>query len=256
MNKNKSNDYYEIDLMQIFRALWHHLWAIVLAAALAGFALFFYASFLITPLYQAKALMYVNNSSISVGGTSVSISSGELTAAQSLVETYSVILKTRLTLNEVIEEVNLSYTYEQLYNMIEVGAVNSTEIFSITVTSSSPQEAEEIANTVADILPDKIADIVDGSSVRIVDYAVVPAAKSSPSITRYTAIGVFVGVALACAVIIIKEMTDTQIHNEEYLLQNYDLPVLAVIPDLFSSGGGGYYAAYEAHDSAKKEGLS
>lgn len=47
-------------------------------------------------------MMYVNNSSISVGSTQVNLS--DLTAAQSLVETYMVILKTRGTLEEVIKE--------------------------------------------------------------------------------------------------------------------------------------------------------
>ena len=108
--------------------------------------------------------MYVNNSSISVGSTQVNLS--DLTAAQSLVETYMVILKTRGTLEEVIKEANLPYDYEQLSGMIEAGAVNSTEVFSISVTSASPEEAEKIANTIAELLPNRIADIVEGSSVR------------------------------------------------------------------------------------------
>lgn len=76
--------------------------------------MFSYAKFLIVPLYESKAMMYVNNSSLSLGNTSFSISSGELSAAQSLVETYIVILKSRLTLNAVIEKADLPYTYEEL----------------------------------------------------------------------------------------------------------------------------------------------
>ena len=67
--------------------------------------------------------------------------------------------------------------------------MNSTEVFSIEVTSADPQEAEKIANTIAELLPDRIAEIVDGSSVRIVDYAIVPSHKSSPSLSRYTMLG-------------------------------------------------------------------
>lgn len=51
--------------------------------------------------------------------------------------------------------------------MVQAEAVNSTEVFSIDVTSPDPQEAELIANAIADILPDRIADIVEGSSVKI-----------------------------------------------------------------------------------------
>ena len=249
---SKSTDYYEIDLTQIFHALWHRLWAIILAAVIGGGALFSYAAFLITPLYEAEALMYVNNSSFSLGSTSFSISSSELTAAKTLVDTYIVILKTRSTLNEVIREADLNYSYQELSEMIGSEPVNNTEIFSIKVTSDSPQEAELIANTIAEVLPNKIADIVDGSSVRVVDYAIIPAEKASPNITLFTAIGVLIGIVLACMIIIIREMMDTQIHSEDYLIQTYKLPVLAVIPDLFDSKNAGYYAAYETGTPATK----
>lgn len=105
-------------------------------------------------------MMYVNNSSINVGSTQVDLS--DLSAAQSLVETYIVILKTRGTLEQVIEQENLSYDYETLSDMIEAGAVNSTEVFEIQVTSADPEEAERIANCIAELLPGRISEIVGG----------------------------------------------------------------------------------------------
>ena len=91
--QNPNNNEMVIDLVQLAKALWHRAWAIVLAMVIFGGAAFGYARFLITPLYQASAMMYVNNSSINVGSTQVDLN--DLTAAQSLVETYIVILKTR-----------------------------------------------------------------------------------------------------------------------------------------------------------------
>ena len=74
-------------------------------------------------------MMYVNNSALSLGSTSFSISSGELSAAQSLVETYIVILKSRLNLEAVIEKAELPYTYEELELMITAQGVNETRNF-------------------------------------------------------------------------------------------------------------------------------
>ena len=176
----KKDDYMEIDLLRLFGALWRKAWAIVLAAVIFGGCALAYTVFMVQPLYKSRTLLYVNNSAISVGDAKLSISQGELTAAQSLVDTYSVILKTRTTLEEVIQQAGLNYTYEELVKMISAASVNSTEIFYIEVTSPSPTEAELIANTIGRVLPGKIASIVDGSSVRIVDTAVVPAHKSSP----------------------------------------------------------------------------
>ncbi|MDD3244061.1 MAG: Wzz/FepE/Etk N-terminal domain-containing protein [Eubacteriales bacterium] len=57
---SKPNDDYEIDLMQILYILWHRLWIILLAAVVAGGAAFSVATFVITPLYEAEALMFLH----------------------------------------------------------------------------------------------------------------------------------------------------------------------------------------------------
>ena len=244
---NQKKDYIEIDLFRLMKALWHRAWAIMLAMLLFGGAAFAYTYYLVTPLYQASALMYVNNSSITVGSTSVSMA--DLSASQTLVDTYIVILKTRLTLDEVIEQAELDYSYEDLRDMISAAPVNSTEIFEITVTSPYPAEAERVANTIAKVLPEKISEIMDGSSMRTVDYAVQPTKKSSPSIAKNVVLGLIVGMVFSCSVIILRDLLDEQIRDEEYLTQTYGLPVLAAVPDLIRSdkssryGYGGYCAA-------------
>jgi len=230
---NKENEYIQIDLMKIAEGLLRRIWMIILCMVLCGGLLFSYAAFYITPLYESSVLLYVNNSSFSVGATSFSITSSELSAAKSLVETYQVILKTRMTLENVIRLGELNYTYEQLLGMIRTESVNETEVFAVTVTSPDPHEAEHIANTIARVLPDKIAGIVEGSSVRVVDYAVVPSGKVSPSITKYTLVGLLLGLFLSAGVIAVLEILDDRIRTEDYLLQNFDdTPLLAVIPDM------------------------
>lgn len=227
----KNSQYYEIDIIHLLWALWHRMWAIILSGLIFASAGFGFSTYLIPPKYEAEAMMYVNNSSATLGGSSFSISSSELTAAQSLADTYIIILKTRTTLEEVIEKEKLDYTYEELYDMVSSEAVNNTEVFSIRVTSEDPQEARRIANAIARILPDKISDIVDGSSVRVVDYAVTPDKCVSPSVIKFMTVGFVFGALIVCAVIVIRTLMDTLIHDDEYLMQTYNFPVLAVIPN-------------------------
>ena len=240
---NNTENEYEIDLRELFMVLLRRWWAIVLAVILGGAAAFGYTYFLVDPLYQASTLLYVNNSDISVGATSFSISNADLTAAQKLVDTYVVILKSRTSLNTISEKAGLTYSYEELKDMISAKAVNSTEVFEVVVTSKSPAEAEKIANTIADVLPGKIADIVVGSDVRIVDYAVIPSHRSSPSYTRNTAIGMLLGAVLMAVIVILTYLFDENIRSGDYLTTNYpDIPLLSVIPDMSSaSRRAGYY---------------
>lgn len=236
-----NNEELEIDLLRLIRALWKRAVAVVLVTVLFAVAFFGYTAAFVKPLYKAKALMYVNSNSVSLGGTKVSISQSELTAAKTLVDTYIVIMKTRTTLEEVIERAELPYSYGQLQGMIEASDVNGTEVFSVEVTSTNPREAALIANAIAEILPSKISAIVEGSSARIVDYAVVPAEKDSPSLMKNAVIGAALGFVLSCGVVIVLELLDDKIHDSDYLIQTYDIPVLAVIPDLLSAKNSNSY---------------
>ena len=154
-----------------------------------GAAGFGYANYLVTPLYQSDVQMYVNNTDISVGSTSIKFSQGDLLAAQGLVDTYIVILNSRPMLDDVIDELELPYSYEQLKDMIAAEAVNGTEVFQITVTDADRKEAKEIANKIAELLPEHISQVVDGSSVRVVQYAVLAGGPCSPSVMKYLCLG-------------------------------------------------------------------
>ncbi|MBQ1257250.1 MAG: hypothetical protein IIX93_08255 [Clostridia bacterium] len=250
----QDGEYIKIDVLKILNGMVRRIGIIIIAMLLCGAMAFSWAAFFIAPLYESTVLMYVNNSSFSVGATNFSISSSEITAAKSLVDTYIVILKTRMTLNEVISTGEVDYTYEELLEMIEAESVSGTEVFSVTVTSKDPQEAEHIANTIGLVLPSKIADVVEGSSVRIVDYAVVPAKKSSPSISKYTMVGLIIGCLVSCAAIAVTEIRDNTIHSEEYLLTNYkNIPLLSVIPDLLERKGNGYHSYYNYYSEPDEE---
>ncbi len=257
MAVRKENDEIEIDLLALVKVLWSRALVLVLTALIAGAATFAVTAFLIKPKYEATAAMYVNNSSFSFGSTSFSISSSELTASNSLVATYIFILESRTTLEDVIAAADLPYSYEQLSKMITTEAVTGTAAFNVTVESESPVEAELIANTIAKLLPDRIAEIVDGSSVRIVDYAIVPAHRSSPSFVKNTALGVLMGLFLSAAVVtvqyIVNEQTNDVITSADDLKALYpDIPVLALIPDMrLSEKKGYYYSSYYGGKESK-----
>ncbi|MDO4554655.1 MAG: polysaccharide biosynthesis tyrosine autokinase [Lachnospiraceae bacterium] len=247
----QEDDEIEIDLLRLIKAIWKRAWIVVIVSLLCGTLALGGSVFLITPLYQSSTLFYVNNNSLKLGSASVSISSDELTAAQSLVDTYIVILKTRKTLMEVIDYGELDLSYEELKGMISAEAVNSTEVFEILVTGPNPEQNLDICNAIAHVMPDKIADVVDGSSVRIVDYAVVASERSSPSYKKNALLGLLAGMVLSVGVIVLIELLDNKIHTEEYLKQNYEVPVLAAVPDMNRTETGRYYES--KNSSSKKE---
>jgi capsular polysaccharide biosynthesis protein len=254
MDRTERNgtDYYTVDLLHILKTLWKKAWLIIMIGLLAAAMGFSWATFGIAPKYSSSIMLYVNNSSFSLGNTSFSISSSEISAAQSLVKTYIVMLENRTTLEKVIQKAGVSYTHEELAKMLEAKAVNETEVLKVTVTTEDPYEAAKIANCIAEVLPVRIAEVIEGASMEVVDSGVVNLQKVSPSITKYTAVGFLLGVLLMILLLTITAIMDDTIHDEEYVLRNYDCPVLAKIPDLLNSGGK-HYGYYYQHKSKAKE---
>lgn len=242
----KQNDVTEIDVLKLLRAMWRRIWLIIVLSILGAAIAFSYANFYITPTYQASALMYVNASTGAVVGQ-MKMTLSDLSASSNLVDYYIVILKSRTTLEEVITEADLDYSYGRLNAMVSASPVEETGIFRITVTSTNPEEAQKIANTITYVLPEKIEEIMEGTSARVVEYAVVPTSKSAPNITRYTAIGLLLGAVLGAGIITIGELMDDIVHGGDELSDSYSIPVLAEIPDLLDAKAYGKYGKYSKY---------
>ena len=247
-----AREYYTIDMLHILKALWKRVWLIVFCGLLAAAVGFSIAAFVIAPTYSSHIKLYVNNSSFSLGNTNFSISASELTAAQSLVRTYGEILESRTTLERVIEKADVEYTWKELSLMIAYAPSNDTEIMRVTVTGEDPYEASKIANTIAEVLPVRIAEIIDGASMEVVDSAIPDLQKVAPSITRFTAIGLLLGVFLSAMVLVVLALMDDTIHDEDYVLKTYDYPILGKVPDLLNIAGKSYGYYYQKSRATKK----
>lgn len=244
-------------LLELAKELWKNILVIALVAVLAGSAAFGYTAFMIAPQYQATASLYVNNSSFSLGATNFSISSADLNASSSLVSVYLYILESRTTMEEVIKEAELTYTPEILGDMITAKGVSNTGAFEVTVTSGDPSEAELIANTIAKVLPARISEIVDGTAVRIVDYAIIPSRRSGPNLMKNTAMGILMGGFLSAALVILRYLLNDQskdmIKSVDDLRAMYpDRMILAIIPDMRTlEKKNGYYSSYYTQTNKK-----
>ena len=256
MEENQREELFEIDLARVFAAIMGKLWVIAIVATLCAVLAFSFTFCFIAPEYQASAVFYVNNNSLSVGDASFSLSSGDISAAKSLVDSYIVILDSWPTLNQIIDYAKLDCTRDELSEMISAGAVNDTEIFKITVTSTDPKEAETIANAVAAVLPVRIDQIIEGTSARVVETALTPAAPSSPSYPKNTVVGFMLGFMLTVVVIVLREVFDNTVRSEVDVTQVCELPILAAVPDMIVPDKGGYYTYTESGQKKKKKKLS
>lgn len=237
--RGKSRDY-EIDLIELVGELFRRWWIILLVAILGAVITLVYTRAFVTPLYQSSVSFYVNNGQREENR----ISTSDISASQSLVDTYIVILKYGNTLDDVIQELKLDYTPEELADRISCSSINDTEIFRISVKDPSPETATKIAKTITKILPKRVADVIEGSTVSVVRSANVPDAPVSPKLSKNVLIGALLGFVLSVLFVAIRYILDDRIRDASTLLkENYPYPILAAVPDLMDDSHRGYYHA-------------
>ncbi len=249
--ENRTGSVIEIDLWKLAMACLRKAWAIILAAAIFGSANYFYTVNTVAPVYQSSVKLFVNSSTVNVGN--MAFATMNVSESMELVKLYDVILKTKDTLDQIIEEAELDMTYGQLRGMLSTASVNNTSVFQITVTSTDRYNAQLIASTVAEVLPDVISGIVEKADARVVEHAILPVGRSGPNYSTSAVTGAAAGAALVIALIVIQQLMDTKIRSEEDLIDVIDeIPVLTHIPnfydttkkrkDLYSKN---YYRSYE-----------
>lgn len=226
MYDTRKNDEIELDIGKILKAIVRcRLWILVSAAV--GTAAAFLLALLITPRYSSTVTFYVkNDSKPDVGG---SISSADIAASKELVDSCLVILQAEETLDAVIYTAQVNKTHEQIRRMLHASAVNSTEFFSVEVTGTDPREAEAIANAIGYILPMRVVGIMEDSSVRIVDAALMPFDPSEPGYGTITAAGFAAGLCLSLLATVVYAVIDKTIRSPRDVERTCGLPILVQV---------------------------
>ena len=221
-----------INFKHILKVLFSKLGYIIAVTLIVGILSFVYSETMISPQYESKISMYVNNES----HKSVNkVLGSDITASQMLVDTYIVMLKSNTVLNEVsniLDESGIKgLDAEKLRGCITAKAMDETEVFEIKVKGSDPEQTYIIANVIADVAPKLIQTFVEASSIKVVDYA-SKGECVSPDVKKNTGLGLIIGFAFACLLVLIIDLFDTRIKYEEQL-KAWPLPVLGCIPNLF-----------------------
>lgn len=221
----------ELDLKEVFKILKKRWIPILLCAVLVGAAVFAYMHTAVPDKYRAKVTMYINNKN-KTDGDGNNLTSANLTTAQKLVNTYGTFIESDLILEKVVEKTGVLRSAGTLRSMVNTESVNGTEMFAVYVTSVNPEEAALIANAIADIAPDEISHIIEGSVAKKVDLAKVPTIPIPAKRGMKSAIAALIGGLCAALFFVLSSLLDTHVKSEEELERiSEDIPVLGSIPD-------------------------
>jgi capsular polysaccharide biosynthesis protein len=216
----------EIDLLDLFGFYMSKLpilIATILIGALISGAFTYY---FIPKKYTAVSRMYM----ISASSDSV-VNLADLNLGASLSNDYVELMKSRPVVEEVINSLRLEYSYEQLLEMMSFSVVNNTRIVKISVTSTDPHEAMQIANEMARISKIQLPKVMDAPAPSIAEEAVLPAHKSSPSLSRNTMMGAMLLLFLVLGVLTVIYLMDDTVKTSEDVEKEFGFMPLTVIPE-------------------------
>ncbi len=177
------------------------------------------------PLYKSNTTVVLANSGDS------SYSQTALSINQNLVPTYSEMVKSRKVLSQVINNLDLDYTVEELTPAIGVSSVADTEIIKIEVSDSNAKVARDIANEIADVFTGEVKQYYNLDNVSVLDAAIIEKEPYNITYLKDNLIYILVGLILSCGVIFIIYYFDTTIKSTEAIEEKLDLTILGVVPE-------------------------
>lgn len=222
----------ELDLKELFEIFWSKKVQIILIVLIFAVIGVIYTMGFVTPVYTSSTTLVLAGaeSEEQATSTSNSITTTDITINSKLVSTYSVLVRSKDVLGQVISNLGIDISWENLKNNVTVSAVEDTEVIEISVTNGNPQYAADIANEIAKVFSDKVAEIYNINNVHIVDEAETPTGPSNINHTKDVIIFAFIGVVVAVIYVLIANMLDTTIKTADDIERQFKLPVLASIP--------------------------
>lgn len=233
----------ELDLKELFQIFWNKKIQIVLIVAIFMVIGVIYSIGFVTPMYESyTTLLLVKGESEGTPQTTTSdsITTTDLTLNSKLVSTYRELIRSKDVLRQVISNLNINVNEDDIRNNITVTSVEETELIEITVQNEDPTYAAKIANEIAKVFTEKVAELYKINNVHIIDEAEIENTPSNINHVKDIVIFAAIGLVIAVMYVLIANMLDTTIKTAEDVEKLFKVPVLANIPLYnFENGKGG-----------------
>ncbi|WP_242247581.1 YveK family protein [Bacillus cereus group sp. BfR-BA-01523] len=216
-----------ISLKELFHILKKRLAMILVIAFGAAIVSAIISFFFMTPIYQSSTQILVNQKKHE--GTALQI--GEVQTNIQLANTYKVIIKSPVILEQVKEKLKLQETIQDLTKKIDVTNEKDSQVIAVTVQNKNPKTASDIANKVAEVFQSEVAKIMNVDNVTVLSKAEVAENQSpiKPRPMLNVAIACIVGLIASVGLAFLLEYLDNTVKKEEDIENLLGLPVLGIV---------------------------
>lgn len=223
---------YEIDLKEIAIVILDRLWIVISVGIACALLAGIITKVFITPMYTSTTKLYVINKQNSENN----ITYTDLQTGNLLTNDYIIQVKGTKVLSQVISELNLTDTEDELASRITVSNPENSRFIVISVSDKDPVVAQQIASCVAEVSSDVVKEVMDLEKVNVAEEANLPLEKSSPNLKKNVLLGGAAGVFVSLLLIVVFYLLNDRIRTPEDVKRYLGLNTLGQIPVLENSG--------------------
>jgi polysaccharide biosynthesis transport protein len=206
-------------LLRILRRRWWLLVVIPLAISAGAYVITTQQS----PTYETTVTLRV----YPAASDPEAFSFGSVEGTRTLLETFRRLLTSRPVLTQVVEDLNLPYSVEELEQRVTSRMIPETQLFTVSVQDSNPRVAAEIANALGDYLPQIVGQ--PGLESTIAQAASVPDVPIAPRPLIMTLLATAAGILVAFTMMALLEYLDDSVRETANLRSLTGVPLLASI---------------------------
>ena len=223
----------EIDLKELFEFMKSKIFTLTIITVAICLIGSIYGLFIQKPMYRSYTTVILGSTE---SASTSAITQNDLTLAKNLVDTYAEIVKSRRVLDQVITELKLDLTYEELYEKVTVTALNNTEIIKISVSDRDAIKAKNIANVIANYFTEEVVNLYNMNNVNILDKATENDKPYNINVAKQLVIYLMIGLVAGFGYLFIIFYFDRTIKSVEQVEQKIKLPILGSVEE-YDRGG-------------------
>lgn len=229
MNSNQkeaqSQSYFVEDLLYHFSEWFKRFWIFILIFAVVGAAgLVGYTYKTYVPKYSASATFTVN-----VDVKESSSQHYNKATANQLAKTFPNIL-TSSALNKIICS---DLEVESISESINASVLEDTNLFTITVTSSSPQRAYDVLNSVITNYPEVAKFVIGSTQLYLIDTSSISTKPINyPNYFKKALMGTAAGAILALMIILLLALITNTVIRSSDITSTFNVKCLGSVPEL------------------------
>lgn len=233
-----------VKIKDMWQVLVSHILVIVAAAVACAVVVFIVCKVAVKPKYESTATLYILNQDNEKNSSSAST---DFSLALNVVNDCTYLLKSHAVLDEVIDDLNLDISFDELADCIATKNPDQTRVLEVTVKATSPQEAKRIVDAVCSVGTEKIMDAMGFKQVNLYEKGTLPTEPCNNIALKAAFLAAVAAAVIAYGVFLVIFIFDDKLRTEDDIEKYLNISIIGRIPNVedVKNNKGKYYRRSE-----------